>query len=86
MKIISEQLIRSLKNSPKECVAWIYERFAMNQDVQLPAKISVHPADYDFFTSMPCLLPESGGKLTNRYFGIKEVHRIERLYPLLVLT
>ena len=33
----------------------------MNQDVQLPAKISVHPADYDFFTSMPCLLPESGG-------------------------
>lgn len=61
MKIISEQLIRSLKNSPKECGAWIYESFAMNQDVQLPAKISAHPADYDFFTSMPCLLPESGG-------------------------
>lgn len=53
----------------------------MNQDVQLPAKISVHPADYDFFTSMPCLLPESGGKLTNRYFGIKEVHRIEGAVP-----
>lgn len=37
----------------------------MNQDVQLPAKISVHPADYDFFTSMPCLLPESGGGKIN---------------------
>lgn len=57
MKIISEQLIRSLNISPKESVVWIYESFAMKQDAQLPAKISVHPADYDFFTSMPCLLP-----------------------------
>ena len=60
MKIISEQLIRSLNISPKECVAWIYESFAMKQDAQLPVKISVHPADYDFFASMPCLLPQSG--------------------------
>lgn len=80
MKIISEQLIRSLGISPKECVAWIYESFAMKQDAQLPAKISVHPADYDFFTSMPCLLPH-GGKSTKRYFGIKEVHRIEGAVP-----
>lgn len=61
MKIISEQLIRSLGITPKECVAWIYESFAMKQDAQLPAKISVHPAEYDFFTSMPCLLPFRGG-------------------------
>lgn len=61
MKIISDQLIRSLEISPNECVAWIYERFAMKQDAQLPAKISVHPADYDFFMSMPCLLPQPGG-------------------------
>lgn len=82
MKIISEQLIRSLGISPKECVAWIYESFAMKQNAQLPAKISVHPADYDFFTSMPCLLPQSGGvNTTNRYFGIKEVHRIEGAVP-----
>ena len=67
--------------SPKECVAWIYESFAMKQDAQLPAKISVHPADYDFFTSMPCLLPHGGGKSTKRYFGIKEVHRIEGAVP-----
>lgn len=69
MKIISEQLIRSLGITPKECVAWIYESFNMKQDAQLPAKISVHPADFDFFTSMPCLLPVSsklgGVKLSN---------------------
>lgn len=69
MKIISEQLIRSLGITPKECIAWIYESFNMKQDAQLPAKISVHPTDFDFFTSMPCLLPantKSGGvKLNN---------------------
>lgn len=82
MKIISEQLIRSLGISPKECVAWIYESFAMKQDAQLPAKISVHPADFDFFTSMPCLLPQMGGvNSTKRYFGIKEVHRIAGAVP-----
>lgn len=86
MKIISEQLIRSLGISPKQCVAWIYESFNMKQNAQLPAKISVHPADYDFFTSMPCLLPASGemGGGVNcdiQYFGIKEVHRIEGAVP-----
>lgn len=84
MKIISEQLIRSLGITPKECVAWIYESFNMKQDAQLPAKISVHPTDFDFFTSMPCLLPVSskrrGGKI-EQYFGIKEVHRLEGAVP-----
>lgn len=79
MKIISEQTIRSLGISPKECMAWIYESFSMKTEAQLPAKISVHPAEYDFFTSMPCLLP--GGKSNVRYFGIKEVHRIEGAVP-----
>lgn len=80
MKIISEKLIRSLGITPKECVAWIYESFAMKQNAQLPAKISVHPAEYDFFTSMPCLLPKMGGD-SKRYFGIKEVHRIKGTVP-----
>ena len=84
MKIISEQLIRSLGITPKECVAWIYESFNMKQDAQLPAKISVHPTDFDFFTSMPCLLPVSskrrGGEI-EQYFGIKEVHRLEGAVP-----
>ncbi|MDD6866855.1 MAG: ornithine cyclodeaminase [Prevotella sp.] len=87
MKIISEQLIRSLGITPKQCVAWIYESFNMKKDAQLPAKISVHPADFDFFTSMPCLLPppcQSGENQTKgscQYFGIKEVHRIEGAVP-----
>ena len=83
MKIISEQLIRSLGITPKEYIAWIYESFNMKQDAQLPAKISVHPTDFDFFTSMPCLLPattKSGGKI-EQYFGIKEVHRLEGAVP-----
>lgn len=41
MKIISEQLIRSLGITPKQCVAWIYESFNMKKDAQLPAKIRV---------------------------------------------
>lgn len=53
----------------------------MKADAQLPAKISVHPAEFDFFTSMPCLLPAGGGKSNERYFGIKEVHRIEGAVP-----
>lgn len=84
MKIISEKNIRSLGITPKECVSWVYESFAMKQEAQLPAKISVHPTDNDFFTSMPCLLPfltAGGGKNNVRYFGVKEVHRIEGAVP-----
>lgn len=89
MKIISEQLIRSLNISPKECVAWVKESFSIKNLAQLPAKISVHPADTDFFTSMPCLLPPPYRKgeelgissLSRQYFGIKEVHRIEGAVP-----
>lgn len=79
MKIITEQQIRSLSITPRQCVEWIYESFALKHEAQLPTKISVHPADYDFFTSMPCLLPDKGGHI--RYFGIKEVHRIEGSVP-----
>ena len=53
MKIISDQIIRSLGITPKECMAWIYESFSIKGEAQLPAKISVHPANCDFFTSMP---------------------------------
>lgn len=86
MKIISEQLIRLLGIPPRQCVAWVYESFNMKKGAQLPAKISVHPADYDFFTSMPCLLPPPTEKREGaindiQYFGIKEVHRIEGAIP-----
>lgn len=80
MKIISHQIIKSLNIRPKTCVEWIYESFAQKGESQLPAKISVHPADYDFFTSMPCLLNQKDDSL-HRYFGVKEVHRIEGAVP-----
>lgn len=86
MKIISGQLIHSLGISPKTCVNWIRESFSMKEHVQLPAKISVHPNDGEFFTSMPCLLPSSycaeGSKPFKRqYFGIKVVHRLLEAVP-----
>lgn len=80
MKIISQKRIRNLNISPLQCMNWIYESFALKNKAELPAKISVHPKDMDFFTSMPCLLPinSTSGK---RYFGIKVVHRIEGAVP-----
>ena len=80
MRLISEQTIRNLAVTPKQCVEWIHESFSLKEAAQLPAKISVHPANVDFFTSMPCLLPatEDGGI---RYFGVKVVHRIEGCTP-----
>lgn len=57
MKIISQQQIRALGITPSTCVEWIRESFALKNAAELPAKISVHPEDGEFFTSMPCLLP-----------------------------
>ena len=79
MKVITEEQIRSLNISPARCVDWVYESFRIKGEAQLPAKISVHPAENDFFTSMPCLLPTNDdGK---QFFGIKEVHRIAGAVP-----
>ncbi|MCM1034673.1 MAG: ornithine cyclodeaminase [Paludibacter sp.] len=50
----------------------------MKKDAQLPAKISVHPKGNDFYTSMPCLLPEEYDR-----FGIKIVSRIKGRKPAL---
>ena len=80
MKFISDHYIRSLGITPKECVDWVRESFSRKKDAQLPAKISVHPQGDDFFTSMPCLLPNIEG-MKKHYFGIKVVHRIEGAVP-----
>ena len=80
MKIISEQIIKNLNISPKECVDWIKESFSIKKVSQLPAKISVHPQGDDFFTSMPCLLPPMESA-KHQYFGIKIVHRIDGGVP-----
>lgn len=81
MKIISQQQIRALGISPATCVDWIHESFALKPDAELPAKISVHPEDGEFFTSMPCLLPDRQDLFARRYFGIKEVHRLLDAVP-----
>ena len=79
MKIISQQEIKQLGITAKQCCDWIRESFSIKQAAQLPAKISCHPADMDFFTSMPCLLPEDAKGI--RFFGVKEVHRIKGAVP-----
>ena len=88
MKIISQQQIRALNISPATCVEWIRESFALKTGAELPAKISVHPEEGEFFTSMPCLLPPPYTpdlkRVTNfqrRYFGVKEVHRLLNSVP-----
>lgn len=78
--IIQQMQIDSLHISPAECIEWVQEGFLMKDEVQLPAKLSVHPQGEDFITSMPCLLPERDGK---KYFGIKIVSRIEGQRPAL---
>lgn len=84
MKIITQQQIRSLNISPATCVEWIRESFSIKQKADLPAKISVHPEEGEFFTSMPCLLPSPNDvdvKFERRYFGVKEVHRLLNSVP-----
>jgi ornithine cyclodeaminase len=84
MKIITQQQINSLDISPATCVEWIRESFSIKQKADLPAKISVHPEDGEFFTSMPCLLPSPSDvdiKFERRYFGVKEVHRLLNSVP-----
>ncbi len=81
MKIITQKQIRKLNISPATCVEWIRESFAIKPWAELPAKISVHPEDGEFFTSMPCLLPSSIATFKRRYFGVKEVHRLHGSVP-----
>lgn len=78
MKIISQQQIRSLNISPTQCVEWVKESFSLKEKSQLPAKISIHPQENDFFNTMPCLLPNP-----YNYFGVKVVHRIKESIPAL---
>ena len=78
--VIQQERIKALDISPNECIKWVEEGFRMKDDVQMPAKISVHPQGEDFMTTMPCLLPEQKGQ---KRFGIKVVNRIEGQNPAL---
>ena len=78
--VIQQGQIDALNISPADCINWVEEGFRMKDAVQLPAKLSVHPHDDDFITTMPCLLPEIEG---SRCFGVKIVSRIKRHVPAL---
>ncbi len=80
VSVITQQQIDALGISPADCVEWVREAFLMKDEAQMPAKLSVHPQDEDFITSMPCLLPEHGGR---KYFGVKIVSRIATQTPVL---
>lgn len=80
VSVIQQSQIEALHLNPATCVEWVKEAFLMKDDIQMPAKMSVHPQGEDFITSMPCLLPESQGR---KYFGIKMVSRIDGQVPTL---
>lgn len=80
VSVIQQSQIDALHLNPATCVEWVKEAFLMKDDIQMPAKLSVHPQGEDFITSMPCLLPESQGR---KYFGIKMVSRIDGQLPTL---
>jgi len=78
--VLQQSQIESLHISPATCIDWVRDGFLMKDEVQMPAKLSVHPQGEDFITSMPCLLPERDGK---KYFGIKIISRIDGQLPTL---
>lgn len=75
---ISDNQIAELGISPRKCVEWVTEAFKMKKECQLPAKISVHPNQNDFITTMPCLLPPG-----YHTFGVKVVSRVNGRHPAL---
>ena len=72
VRIISNRQIQLCGISPADCIRWVDESFRLKHEAQLPAKVSVHPREDDFFTTMPALLPARFG-----CFGVKVVSRIE---------
>lgn len=75
IRITNEQ-IANLHITPMQCIEWVRESFKMKYEAQLPPKISVHPQGIDFYTSMPCLLPNTFDR-----FGVKVVSRINGRKP-----
>lgn len=75
---ISDSQIAELGISPRKCVEWVTEAFKLKNECQLPAKVSVHPDQNDFITTMPCLLPPG-----YHTFGVKVVSRVNGRHPAL---
>lgn len=76
MLIISQSRIKELGIAPATCLDWVKTSFSIKKDSQLPAKISVHPQGFDFYTAMPCLLPAEYDRV-----GLKMVHRVKGAVP-----
>lgn len=76
MKIISAEQIETLHISPATCVEWVRQSFMSKYESQCPAKMSVHPKDTDFITTMPALLPSD-----TKTFGVKVVSRVNGRHP-----
>ena len=76
--IIQHDTISQMGISPSTCIDWVEESFSLKPQAVLPPKISIHPQGYDFFNTMPALLPAEYGR-----FAVKEVHRIEGQEPAL---
>lgn len=75
MKLINQKQIMDLNIQPVECLSWVKESFALKDKSILPPKTPLHTHDIDFFTSMPCAIPELN------VFGVKVVHRINGAVP-----
>lgn len=77
MDIISNEQILALNISPETCVKWAHEALMLKYESVMPAKAHIHiPGQFDFFTSMPCLLPKEYG-----LFGCKVASRFSNSHP-----
>ena len=48
VSVIQQSQIDALQLNPATCVEWVKEAFLMKDDIQMPAKLSVHPQGEDF--------------------------------------
>lgn len=78
MIVIQDEEVRSLGLKPADFISAVRHCFVHKPECQLPPKMSVHPKNDDFITTMPCLLPTD----TSR-FGVKVVSRAKGRVPAL---
>ncbi len=73
MKVVTFEDVKKLNVSPKLCYSWVTQMLKDKDKVNLPAKISLAPADGVFCNVMPCIMPNDdfgsvgGVKVVTRY-------------------
>ena len=75
MTIIKEEDVVALGISPEQCVEWTMSSFLSKPMADMPPKISVHPFQDSFYTSMPCFHPDIGR------VGVKIISRVVGCSP-----